>query len=577
MSKKILKSEERRTFIQAIGTFGTLLASGGVVSATPSREPTGQRDEVLVGVADDTEMATVETRAVSAVPQRASVTHRNQTLEYFAVELPEEVSDRARKRVKEAIENRPGVEYAEVNGTYETQLAPNDPRFDTQYAPQQVAAPSAWDETLGSENVTVAVVDSGVQYDHPDLSTRFGSDEGRDFADGDGDPRPDTTSESHGTHVVGCASASTNNGEGVTGVSNSRLLSARALDESGSGTVSDIADAIQWATDQGADVINLSLGGDYSSTLQNAVTYAAERGVCVVAAAGNSGDSVLYPAASDQCVAVSALDPDEDLASFSNSGPAVDVAAPGVNVLSTYPIDDYREMSGTSVSSPVAAGVAALGLAADPDLSGADLRRRLRDTAVDVGLPSEYQGAGRVDAANIVDAASDNTGGGDDGSDGGDESDGDDGSDGGSDTCNQTVSGSADGVLWYYGSDSYSWSVYFSNPCEITVDLDAGSDDFDLYATRDGRPPSTSDYDEASTGSGGSESITLSDPSSGGSIGILVDAGRDWGSYTLSVTETGGGTASAQDADGADPLTESDSGSHPGRGRDVRGVSDRGR
>lgn len=187
------------------------------------------------------------------------------------------------------------------------------------------------------------------------------------------------------------------------------MIAARALDASGSGSVSDIADGIQWATDQGASIINLSLGGgSYSSTLKRAVEYAYDQNdVLVVAAAGNEGQAdVSYPARYEECVAVSAIDPDETLADFSNYGPNVEVTAPGVNVLSTVPPNDYRQLSGTSMASPVAAGVAALGLAVDGDLSASELRQLLGETAVDVGLPAEQQGEGRVDAANVVAAAS---------------------------------------------------------------------------------------------------------------------------------------------------------------------------
>jgi serine protease len=348
-------------------------------------------------------MSTMSATVQENLPANASTTHRNDTLGYMAVELPAEASDQAVAAVERALSNRPGVQYVEENATYEIQVAPNDPYYDSQYAPQQVNAPAAWETTTGSTDVTVAVIDTGAQYDHPDLQSLYASDPGYDFVDNDGNPYPNAGA-SHGTHVSGCASADTDNNRGVAGISDSRLVNARCLGGNGSGSLADIADGVQWAADQGADIINMSLGGGgYNQTMKNAVQYAANRDVLIVCAAGNdSRGSVSYPSAYSECVSVSALDSYENLASFSNYGDGVEVAAPGVNVYSTYPTDSYAELSGTSMASPVAAGVAALGLAANPGLSASQLRQRLKDTAVDVGLPATQQGSGRVDAANIV-------------------------------------------------------------------------------------------------------------------------------------------------------------------------------
>ncbi len=397
--------------LQGLGSLG-LAVAGGVTAARPGRRPGEKPGEVIIGAADGADAGSVASRASSASPAEASVVHVNETLGYVAMRIPG--SERAREAVASAMSNRAEVEYVEDNVSFETQLAPNDPGFDQQYAPQLVNADDAWDETLGSADVTIAVVDTGIDYDHPDLASGFGSDPGRDFAGGDGDPAPDADDESHGTHVAGCASADTDNGVGVAGPSDSRLLAVRALDSSGTGSLSDIADAIQWAADQGADVINVSLGGSTETrTMKRAVEYAADQhGALVVCAAGNSGRSgVAYPAAYEECVAVSAIDPNEELADFSNYGSAIELAAPGVNVLSTMPSDGYGHYSGTSMAAPIVAGVAALGKAVNPDLGAGDLRRLLRETAVDVGLSGDEQGAGRVDAAALVAAVGSASGG----------------------------------------------------------------------------------------------------------------------------------------------------------------------
>jgi len=401
----------RREFLQATGAAGALAAFGGVTVANPGRDAGSREDELLVGVSASTSMSTAQARVQEAMPDEAEVAHRNDTLGYMAVKLPDQASAQANSSVAKAMENKPGVKYVEENTTHEAFSTPDDSLFDQQYAPQQVRAPEAWDTTEGSSDVTIAVVDQGVKYDHPDLEAQFGSDTGKDFVDSDQDPMPDDMSnEYHGTHVAGIASATTNNGTGVAGMSDSTIISGRALSEEGSGSTSDIADAVQWAADQGADIINMSLGGGgYTDTMKNAVSYAVNNGALPICANGNDGSSsVSYPAAYEECIGVSAVDENEDLASFSNYGPKTDVAAPGVDILScwteyksTYG-GKYNKISGTSMACPATSGVAALGLAANPGWSVSELRSNLKETAVDIGLSSDKQGSGRVDAANIV-------------------------------------------------------------------------------------------------------------------------------------------------------------------------------
>ena len=411
---------DRRTFLRSAGAAGGVLALTGVGSAQEAPD----RYEMLVGVSSAADMGEVE----SAMPSRGEVVHRNETLRYMTVAMDSESSWADRVEVESQLADMDGVRYVEENRTYEAfevasddveaALEANDPRLSDQYAPQQVNAPAAWDTTLGSDGVTIGIVDTGVDYEHPDLRDRFPEDPGRDFVDDDEDPAPENGflfEENHGTHVAGIASATTNNGEGVAGVSNSTLISARALGTRGSGSIDGIADAVQYVTDRGADVINMSLGGGGpSDTLQNAVSYAADNDALVIAAAGNSGqEEKQYPAGFEEVVAVSAVDDSETLASFSTYGDHVEVTAPGVDVLSTWPQDtQYNRISGTSMSCPVATGVAALGKAAYPDLSATELRNRLTETATDIGLPENEQGAGQVDAAAIVEGGTGGGGGG---------------------------------------------------------------------------------------------------------------------------------------------------------------------
>jgi serine protease len=403
----------RREFLQVTGAAGAVAAFGGITAATPGRDPGPKENELLVGISASTEMATAHANVQEIVPSEAEVAHRNDTLGYLAVRFPERSSISADSLHAERLRRTAGVKYVEKNATHHAFATPDDSMFDQQYAPQQVRAPEAWDTTEGSSDVTIAVVDQGVKYDHPDLEAQFGSDKGKDFVDSDQDPMPDSMAdEYHGTHVAGIASATTNNGTGVAGMSDSTIISGRSLSEEGSGSTSDIADAVQWAADQGADIINMSLGGGgYTDTMKNAVSYAVDNGALPICANGNdSNSSVSYPAAYEECIGVSAVDENEALASFSNYGPKTDVAAPGVDILScwteyksTYG-GKYNEISGTSMACPATSGVAALGLAANPGWSVSELRSKLKETAVDIGLSSDKQGSGRVDAANLVGA-----------------------------------------------------------------------------------------------------------------------------------------------------------------------------
>ncbi len=215
----------------------------------------------------------------------------------------------------------PDVEYAEPNYIAYAARTPNDPLFDLQYAlynpgsgppgsPEgeeraDIKATSAWEETIGDEDIVIAILDTGVDLDHPDIDEKIHSP-GYDFINVDADARDD---EGHGTHIAGIAAAETHNDEGIAGVAwNCKILPVKVLDNLGFGSYSEMIDGIIWAADNGADVINLSLGGDFPSTsLENALRYAHEKDIVIVAAAGNDGGAVLYPAAYDEyCLAVAA-------------------------------------------------------------------------------------------------------------------------------------------------------------------------------------------------------------------------------------------------------------------------------
>ena len=527
MSDDTTPSWDRRTFLKAAGAAAAL---SGVASATPGRRPGTKENEVLVGVSAGKDLvATVSPH----VPADADVVHTNDTLHYVAVAFPSAASP-GMEAFMDAVTKARGVKYAEVNSTHRAFYTPDDPKFGQQYAPQMVNSPTAWDTTLGSAAVTIAIVDEGAQYTHPDLDGNYRSNPGYDFVDDDSDPAPDDPStEEHATHVSGIAAAETDNGTGVAGNSQSTLINGRALNENGRGSTSDIADAVQWATDQGADIINMSLGGGgYTSTMKNAVSYASNNGVFIACAAGNSSNSsVSYPAAYSECVAVSALDSDGSFASYSNYGSGVELCAPGTNVLSTTTETrgSYEKLSGTSMATPVVSGVAGLALA-QWNLTNSELRNHLKGTAVDVGLSTSEQGCGRVDAANAVqtDPANRTT---DCATSGG----------GGGGTCGATsTTGSvSDSLSSYADADCWTYAWSYSNPCEVVVDLSGPTDaDFDLYVnTGYASCPTTYSYDYYSYSTDSQETITVSDPDTSTDMYILVDSYSGSGSYTLSITE----------------------------------------
>ncbi len=279
-------------------------------------------------------------------------------------------------------------------------IIPSDPDWSAQYGLVNIRAPSGWSLSTGSPAVTIAIIDTGVDLGHPDLSAKIVG--GHDFVNNDNSAQDDN---GHGTHVAGIAAAVTNNGRGVAGVSwGARIMPVKVLDAAGNGTFADVAAGITWAADHGAQVINLSLGGtSASSVLQDAVDYASAKGVVIVAAAGNYGANfVLYPARFPNVIAVAATDSTNARADFSDYGPEVDVAAPGVDILSTFP-GGYGYLSGTSMSTPFVAGLAAIlrGIpgSGSPDAIAFDME----STALDLGPsgPDSFYGYGliQMDAA----------------------------------------------------------------------------------------------------------------------------------------------------------------------------------
>ena len=306
---------------------------------------------------------------------------------------------------------RQDTEYIEPNYLYHTLATANDPDYPKQWNLKNIAIESAWDATKG-KGVTVAVIDTGIT-PGPDLQdTAFV--EGYDFVNNKIDASDD---HGHGTHVAGTIAQTTNNRYGVAGVAyQAKLMPLKVLSAFGGGTTADIAEAIRFAADHGADVINMSLGGGGDSQLmKEAIDYAYQKGVVLVAAAGNENrNASSYPARYPRVISVSALDINGERAPYSNYGAGVDIAAPGgseAGKILQETIDPstgksvFREYQGTSMAAPHVAGVAAL-IKASGVTNPEKVAQILQQSSQAVTEDSlNYYGAGHLNAADAVNLA----------------------------------------------------------------------------------------------------------------------------------------------------------------------------
>ncbi len=318
------------------------------------------------------------------------------------------------------------VQWAEPNYTLELDLVPNDPYYASYQSPYlgRLEMPAAWDYTTGRPQIIIAIIDTGVDTTHPDLQSGIWTNPGEvpgngldddgngfiddvhgwNFAGGNNQVLDDY---GHGTHVAGIAAARINNGIGVAGMAGlATIMSVDVFPSTGFGTYEDLIRAMIYATDNGARVINMSLGAtSYSLGEEMAVDYAWSHGVVVVAAAGNTGANIYYyPAAHSHAIAVAATDASDNRAGFSNWGDFVDVAAPGVNVWSTYRGGGYGMMTGTSMATPHVSGLAALILSLNPDLTPDQVRALIEQNADDLGTAGwdPYFGYGRINARRAL-------------------------------------------------------------------------------------------------------------------------------------------------------------------------------
>ena len=310
--------------------------------------------------------------------------------------------------------------YVEPKRRFQTCFVPNDPNWTIQWGPQKIGVEYAWNTTTGDPSVLVAVIDTGIDYNHSDLIDNYNAS-GYDWVNYDPDPLDD---HGHGTHCAGIIAATLNNNIGIAGVGQVQVMAEKALSAQGSGWDFDLAQAIIHAVDQGADILSNSWGSSYDSvTIHDAIKYAYNAEVLVVAAAGNSATSTKhYPAAYDEVVAVAATDEDDNPAQWTggkgtNFGDWIELAAPGDDIYSTLPMytvtvnsppysksHNYDYLSGTSMACPHVAGVAALVWSQFPNVSRDYLRLRLQVTADDLGDPGFdiHYGHGRINAAKAI-------------------------------------------------------------------------------------------------------------------------------------------------------------------------------
>ncbi len=341
-------------------------------------------------------------------------------------------------RLIEALSSNPAVEYAEPDEL--VTATTDDPYFGRQYALQNtgqsftntagtitvsgdpkyagddVDAVDAWGVTTG-KGTRVAIIDSGVAINHEDISSQVIAR--ANFSDTviRADHPEDYDKYGHGTHVAGIVAAKANNTTGVAGVCpDCTILDAKVLNDAGSGSSSAIAKGIDWAVSNGAKVINMSLGQRVSSrTLEAAVNNAWNQGVVIVAAAGNAGTPAqIYPGAYPKVIAVAATDNRDAKASFSTYGNWVDVAAPGVNIYSTFPnypfaletqsgrSEGYDISSGTSMASPIVAAIAALAWSSHTSATNTSVRANVETTADKISGTGTYWAYGRVNANDAV-------------------------------------------------------------------------------------------------------------------------------------------------------------------------------
>lgn len=299
------------------------------------------------------------------------------------------------QNVMDVFQKNKFIEFVEPNYKIKKAYTPSDKYYGKQWYPSKIQLPKAWDITRGTSTITVAVIDGGVQINHPDLVGKIVDpyntvNDSKTFK-----------AEPHATHVAGIIAASMNK-IGISGIAPGVKIMPVNVFKGIFANVNDIVEGIYYATDHGADVINLSLGlKEYSNVMNIAVRYAQSKGAVLVAAAGNEDTyEYTFPAALPDVIGVSATDRYDHITDFSNYGDYIDFAAPGVNIYSTVSGSSYQYMDGTSMAAPVVSGVTALVRSRNPFLKPVQVKEILRKSVVDLGQKGwdAFYGYGRIDA-----------------------------------------------------------------------------------------------------------------------------------------------------------------------------------
>lgn len=376
-----------------------LFAAAGADAAPPQRSAEGPWAKGRVLVMPKPGLPSAQVDRIAAA--EGGTARRLASNNLHLIELPAHVPETA---VLARFKNNPHFEFAELDALIPLDSS-NDPYYGSQWHLPKIRASEAWSSTTGT-GVTVAILDSGVEPDHPDLKDRLVA--GYNFYDGN-----TNTADvfGHGTKVAGAAAATLNNATGVASVAgNARIMPIRVTGTDGYASISMLANGITFAADKGARVANLSFAASGYSSIRSAAQYMKDKGGLVFVSAGNSNKDPAETSTTSLIV-VSATDSNDVKTSFSNYGNHVHLSAPGAGIYSTAMGKTYASVSGTSFSAPISAATAALVMAANAGLSSAKVESILFSTAVDLGTTGRdpYYGHGRVDAAAAVAAALNST------------------------------------------------------------------------------------------------------------------------------------------------------------------------
>lgn len=433
----------------AKGLFIAALLSGSAMAGSFNLDKDHVPGELIVKFRDGKSITA--TKAIAALGAQVKTTFKSNGA--MVIKFPMKLDGDSLVERARQLNARNDVEYVEANTILHAYLTPNDPSFAKQYGMHNtganggvvgadIHAPAAWDANTGSKSVLVGIIDTGVDYTHPDIAPNYWTNPGEsgldadgkdkrsngvdddangyiddfrgwDFANNDNDPIDD---HDHGTHCAGVIGAKGDDGVGVVGVNwNVSMVGIKFLTGSGSGTLEGAVKSIEYGTLIGANLTSNSWGGGgFSQTMLDAIKKANDKGVLFVAAAGNDSSdndkAASYPAtyAVDNVISVAASDSKDGKASFSNYGKTtVDVAAPGVDIYSTIKGNLYKTMSGTSMATPHVAGLAALVKAAFPQATAAQVKSRIVNGVDSVkGWENMVKSGGRINAANAVEVDS---------------------------------------------------------------------------------------------------------------------------------------------------------------------------